>query len=98
MSFYVAIEIICQRGLLCLSRVTLFATLLICIAVPLSLHAQSTRPDRGTGQGPQQVTGLDDINLQNGSVSMDIPLASLPPMAGGKLGYTLTAHYNSNQW
>jgi len=78
----------------------LLISLCLCITVfALTAAGQSsTRADRGTFNGPQSVTGLDDINLQNGSLSMDIPLASLPPMAGGKMGYTLTAHYNSKLW
>ena len=63
------------------------------------IHAQTpltARPDRGFGaKGGYQTTQIDSISLQNGGVSLSVPLASLPPMAGGNLSYTLAATYNS---
>ncbi|HEV7645946.1 MAG TPA: RHS repeat-associated core domain-containing protein [Pyrinomonadaceae bacterium] len=56
----------------------------------------SGAPEKGTGGlATQAVSEIDNINLQNGNVSLQIPLASLPQIAGGKLSYTLTAYYNS---
>jgi hypothetical protein len=51
-------------------RPLLLASLLVCTAAPLALLGQSTRPDRGNGNGPQHVADLDNVNLQNGSVSI----------------------------
>ncbi|MGB5014310.1 MAG: hypothetical protein WBO68_09825, partial [Pyrinomonadaceae bacterium] len=68
-------------------------------ANPATGQELSARPDRGlNGNGGFQTSNIDAINLQNGSVSASIPLASLPPMAGGKLSYTLSAYYNSKLW
>jgi RHS repeat-associated protein len=59
----------------------------------------ASRPDRGTGANvPFSSSNVENINLQNGNVSLVIPLASLPPIAGGKLSFTLTAYYNSKLW
>jgi len=45
-----------------------------------------------------QISDIENINLENGNVNLSIPLASLPPIAGGKLSWTITANYNSKQW
>jgi RHS repeat-associated protein len=77
------------------------AVLMLFSPFGLSLKAQDLtgRPNRGMfGKETQAASQIDSINLQNGGVSLDVPLASLPPMAGGKLSYTLTAHYNSKLW
>ncbi len=65
------------------------------------LNAQTTaaRPDRGTmPNASYSISDLENINLQNGNVSLAIPLASLPPIAGGKLSWTINAYYNSKPW
>src|SRR5262245_50967160 len=65
----------------------------------IEFSQSAARPDRGLGaKVPYQSSDIDNINLQNGNVSLTIPLASLPPVAGGKLGYTLNAVYNSKLW
>ncbi|RMG02314.1 MAG: hypothetical protein D6735_10395, partial [Acidobacteria bacterium] len=67
--------------------------------IEIGAQTLSSRPERGTGgKGTQLVSEIDNINLQNGAVSLEIPLASLPPIAGGKLSYTLKAYYNSKLW
>ena len=81
------------------------ATLFLLTAI-LSLSAvtafgQTTaaRPDRGTRpNGSYAVSDLENISLQNGNVNLNIPLASLPAIAGGKLSWTLTAQYSSKVW
>ena len=78
-----------------------FLLMLLLLAVTDVAWGQESagRPDRGTGgNGTQASSGIDNVNLQNGNVSMQIPLASLPPIAGGKLSYTLNAYYNSSLW
>jgi len=70
--------------------------LLICGVV----SAQSAaRPDRGTMPNrTYAVSDIENISLQNGNVGLSIPLASLPPIAGGKLTWTVSAIYNSKLW
>src|ERR1044072_6595741 len=81
------------------------ASMLLLVAIlllsgPLTL-AQTTaaRPDRGTRpNGSYSVSDVENISLQNGNLNLNIPLASLPPIAGGKLSWSLNAHYNSKVW
>ena len=56
----------------------------------LALGQQTAaRPDRGTMPGATyQTSDIENISLSNGNVNLSIPLASLPPMAGGKLSWT----------
>lgn len=75
-----------------------FALLLIATG---TLYAQQTaaRPDRGVNPGGSYaVSDIESINMQSGNVQLRIPLASLPPIAGGKLKLTLSAIYNSKLW
>lgn len=70
---------------------------------PTTAQAQNTqtaaRPDRGITPGSAySVSDIESISLSNGNLNLSIPLASLPPMAGGKLGLTLRATYNSKLW
>jgi RHS repeat-associated protein len=59
----------------------------------------SSTPERGLSNGKAyDVNNIERIGFQDGSVNLTIPLASLPPVAGGKLGYTLNAYYNSKPW
>jgi YD repeat-containing protein len=63
--------------------------------------AQTTaaRPDRGLmPNGSYSVSDIERIGLTNGNLGLTIPLASLPPIAGGKLSWTINAHYNSKIW
>jgi hypothetical protein len=56
----------------------------------------ASQPDRGiVSTAPYDSSGIENVNLQNGNVGLAIPLASLPPMAGGKLSFTVHAYYNS---
>jgi len=66
----------------------------------LALGQQTAaRPDRGTMPGATyQTSDIENISLSNGNVNLSIPLAGLPPMAGGKLSWTLSAQYNSKIW
>ena len=59
----------------------------------------AARPDRGpTPGGAYSVSDFDSVSLTGGALGLSIPLASLPPIAGGKLGVTITARYNSKVW
>lgn len=60
---------------------------------------EASRPDRGIKpNGSHSVSEIENINLLNGNLNLRIPLASLPPIAGGKLSWTFTAQYNSKLW
>ena len=60
---------------------------------------EASRPERGlTPNGSFSVSDIENVNLLNGNVNVKIPLASLPPMSGGKLSWTVTAQYNSKIW
>jgi RHS repeat-associated protein len=75
-----------------------FAAMLLVMLLGASGLAQdrSGAPENGTGGlSTQAVSEIDNINLQSGNVSLQMPLASLPAIAGGKLSYTLNAYYNS---
>jgi len=83
-----------------LLRIFVFGTMLSLLA-PASLTAQTTaaRPDRGIMPGASYaVSDIENISLTNGNVQLTIPLASLPPIAGGKLKFTVNAVYNSKLW
>jgi hypothetical protein len=57
---------------------------------------EASRPDRGVmPNGSYAISDIENINVLNGNVNIRIPLASLPPIAGGKLSWTITAQYNS---
>lgn len=80
------------RCFFALALVTLFGTVAV---------AQQTaaRPDRGAmPNGSYSVSDIENISLQNGNVNLEIPLAALPPVAGGKLSWVIKAHYNSKLW
>ncbi len=58
----------------------------------------AARPDRGAAAGSYALSEFEGISLTNGNLNLSIPLASLPPMAGGRLLLTLRAVYNSKLW
>ena len=79
--------------------VAFILALLLCSSAKAQDGQTSARPDRGVGAGgAYSVSDVENINLQNGNVNLSIPLASLPPVAGGKLSLTVSAFYNSRLW
>lgn len=79
----------------------LFVVLVILTALVGTVLGQATaaRPDRGMTSGASySVSDVESISLTNGNLNLSIPLASLPPIAGGKLKLTLNAIYNSKLW
>jgi hypothetical protein len=83
------------------SLVVFIATLMAWGSLSSLALGQTTaaRPDRGTmSNGSYAVTDIENISLQNGNLNLAIPLASLPPIAGGKLSWTIKAQYNSKIW
>ncbi|HEV7646404.1 MAG TPA: RHS repeat-associated core domain-containing protein [Pyrinomonadaceae bacterium] len=97
-------EIIDSRnsGLNKIAKAVIFLGLILnFLFIVNSIQAQqlTARPEQGLGAGGgYQTTNIDSISLQNGAVNLSIPLASLPPIAGGELSYTLTASYNGKLW
>lgn len=62
-------------------------------------QATAARPDRGAMIGATySVSDVENVSLTNGNLNLTIPLASLPPIAGGKLKLTVNAVYNSKLW
>ena len=79
----------------------LFAISSVIILATTVAFGQTTaaRPDRGKmPNGSYSVSDIENVSLQNGNVNLNIPLASLPSIAGGKLSWTLSAQYNSKIW
>ena len=73
--------------------------LVILLAGPVNSQTTAARPDRGFMPGASySVSNVENISLTNGNVNVTIPLAALPPIAGGKLKLTLNAIYNSKLW
>ena len=63
------------------------------------ISQEAVRPERGAMPNRSySVSDIENINLVNGNVNLSIPLAALPPIAGGRLSWTITANYNSKQW
>jgi hypothetical protein len=78
---------------------TLLVLLVVLVLCGLTYGQPAARPDRGTTLNRNYlVSDIENINLQNGGVQLSIPLASLPPIAGGKLSLMVSAHYNSALW
>jgi hypothetical protein len=79
-------------------RSSLFMLSILFIAAPNGA-GQAARPERGImPTGSYAISDIENINLTNGNLNLTIPLASLPPIAGGKLGFTIRAEYNSKGW
>jgi hypothetical protein len=90
---------------MCTSALSFFLTRVVVIASIVGLVAfdcqgqPAARPNRGTmPTGSYTVSDIENISLTNGNVNLSIPLAALPPIAGGKLGLVVRAEYNSKQW
>jgi YD repeat-containing protein len=83
-----------------ISPAKMFLTLIIVLVIGgTSLAQQAARPERGaTLNRNYLMSDIENVNLQNGNVQLSIPLASLPPIAGGKLSWTVSAQYNSAIW
>src|SRR2546426_180896 len=85
-----------------LTRSFCFVIFALTISILLAVEALgqvAARPDRGTmPTGSYAVSDIESVSLTNGNMNLSIPLASLPPVAGGKLGLTLRAEYNSKMW
>jgi RHS repeat-associated protein len=78
----------------------LSAFVLIALSSAQTLGQQpAARPDRGAMPGASySVSDIESISMVNGNLHLSIPLASLPPIAGGKLKLGISAVYNSKLW
>src|SRR5438445_8476624 len=79
----------------------LLSLMLMLLAACGISEAQQTaaRPDRGAMPGASySISDFESVSLTNGNVHLSIPLASLPPIAGGKLKLTVSAIYDSKLW
>src|SRR6201988_1420353 len=80
-------------------RSTLPPAFLLSLISLTCMAQEASRPARGVmPNGSSSVSDIENISLQNGNVNINIPLASLPPIAGGKLSWTISANYNSKLW
>jgi RHS repeat-associated protein len=79
------------------SRIAKFIRIgLLAIGIFGSAFGQSS-PDRGyQAANSYAISDLESINMTNGNLMMNIPLASLPGSRG--IGATISAHYNSKLW
>src|ERR1041384_8042885 len=80
--------------------VRLFGAIAISALLSSSALGQAAaRPDRGTMPNRSySVSDIENVSLKNGNANISIDLASLPPIAGGKLSWTVKAEYNSKTW
>jgi hypothetical protein len=79
-------------------RLALTCCLLAVLLTPAQAQS-AARPDRGVRPvGSYSVSDIENISLTNGNVNLSIPLASLPPVAGGSLNWTIRAEYSSKLW
>ena len=80
------------------ARLLVFA--ILAVGLMQTAAAQTAaRPERGIGPtGSYSVSDTGNVSLTNGNMSLSIPLAGLPPVAGGKLSWALRADYNSKLW
>lgn len=80
-------------------RQLLFAVAFIISCSSAAFGQAAARPDRGTMPNrTYSVSDIENVSLQNGNVNLSIPLAALPPIAGGKLSWVVSANYNSKLW
>jgi RHS repeat-associated protein len=78
------------------SYLAVILTLLLFI---LSSSAQERSPDRGFQAGNKYaISDIETVNMSNGNLMLNIPLASLPAGRGGSGGYQVALHYNSKLW
>ena len=85
--------------LLSSKQVSLAILVLFFFNVRLVAQQTAARPDRGMIPGASySVSDIENISLTNGNVNLSIPIASLPPIAGGNLKFSVNAVYNSKLW
>jgi hypothetical protein len=73
-------------------------TLLFFLCV--TIHAQQNRtPDRGfKANASYSISNIENVNMSNGNLLLNIPIASLPSGRGSSPGFTVSLVYNSKLW
>lgn len=73
--------------------------LLIVLLVSQAAHGQDRNPARGIQAGSSYaVSDIETVNLTNGNLMLNIPLAVLPGGRGSAPSYSVTLRYNSKLW
>lgn len=73
--------------------------IIITLAAFAGVHGQSREPARGFQfANSYSSNGFDVINVSNGNVMVNFPLASLPKGRGTSPGFVVTLQYNSKLW
>ncbi len=78
----------------------LIVTLIILLTTGfVGFAQQERRPDRGYQAGNSySISDIESINLTNGNLLLNVPLASLPAGRGTTPGYGVSLAYNSKLW
>ncbi len=72
---------------------------ILVIGVFGNAFGQDRRPDTGFKAGNSYAIGdIENVNLTNGNLGVNLPLASLPIGRGGSKGFGLSLNYNSKMW
>jgi hypothetical protein len=75
------------------------AFLLLVVLGVLTVTAQQRQPARGFQFANSYATnGFDAVNVSNGNLIVNLPIASLPAGRGTSPGFTVTLQYNSKLW
>src|SRR5688572_25448726 len=80
---------------------TFYITAIMALPVLLgNVFAQENRaPDTGfKSSSSYSISDIENVNLSNGNLMLNIPIASLPPGRGSSQGFTVALHYNSKLW
>lgn len=81
------------------SVLILGATFLVLLTQPMNTVAQDRNPTRGLKAGnAYSISEIENVNLSNGNLMLNIPVAELPGGRGTSPGYTVTLRYNSKLW
>ncbi|MGB7201021.1 MAG: RHS repeat-associated core domain-containing protein [Pyrinomonadaceae bacterium] len=76
---------------------TTLSVFMLVLSLSVVGFTQDRRPDRGIQTANSySISDIENVNLTNGNLMLNIPLASLP--AGRGLGYTVALNYNSKLW
>ena len=75
------------------------ALIVLSLALLGSLGMMAQGPDHGFRAANRYASfGLDALNVTNGNLVVNVPIASLPSGRGGSPGYSVSLQYNSKLW
>ena len=73
--------------------------ILVILSTATIISAQDRQPERGFQFANSYTSGsLDSVNVNNGNLVINLPIASLPKGRGTSPGFTVTLQYNSKLW